>query len=72
MTDQICDNCGTVMKVISRFRRLPKYDELGDDLTEGQEADYHAAALSGDYGDWGIDCTAYQCPKCQKVVVIEI
>lgn len=35
-----------------------------DDLTDGEMADYTAAQLSGDYGDWREAITIYECPRC--------
>lgn len=37
---------------------------MGEDVTEGQMADYMAAELSGDWGDWGIAVVAYHCMNC--------
>lgn len=55
------------MKVIGHERTMV---ELDDDATEGQMADYMAAELSGDYGEWGVTEVTYKCKKCGNVVVV--
>lgn len=55
------------MKVIGHERTMV---ELDDDATEGQMADYMAAELSDDYGEWGVTEVTYKCKKCGNVVVV--
>ncbi len=38
--------------------------ELEEDATEGELADYLAAELSGDRGNWNLGIVEYRCPKC--------
>ncbi len=65
-----CEKCGSEMKEINRECRM---DELDDDATEGQMADYMAAELSGDYGDWGVVEITYKCGRCGDIQhVVEI
>ncbi len=56
------------MKEIGRGTEM---SELDEDATEGQMADYEAALLSGDCGNWGITVVTYECKKCGNVVVVE-
>ncbi|MBN4078636.1 hypothetical protein JYT96_01365 [Gammaproteobacteria bacterium AH-315-C21] len=45
-------------------------DDLDDDSTGGQIADYLAAEQSGDNGAWNMGIVEYLCPKCKVVVQI--
>lgn len=38
--------------------------ELEEDATDGQQADYFAAELSGDHGAWNLGIVEYLCPNC--------
>jgi len=59
-----CENCGSKLIKIDRRTELA---ELDDEATDGQMADYFAAELSGDYGEWGIGIVEYHCPKCDSL-----
>jgi hypothetical protein len=39
-------------------------EELEEDATDGQMADYFAAEESGDMGAWGVAVVGYECPSC--------
>lgn len=62
-----CDKCGENLKKISRSVEM---DELDDDATEGQSADYFASLESGDVGDWGYGEIEYYCNSCQSSMVV--
>ncbi len=47
--------------------RREEMAELDKDATEGQMADYYAAELSGDMGDWRLGIVKYKC-KCGVVL----
>lgn len=53
---------------INRKRAL--VDVNFDDLTEGQMADYMAAELSCEFGDWSVTEITYRCDKCGDIVVV--
>ena len=65
-----CKNCGCIMKEISRERTIVEPDF--DDITEGQLADYEAAELSGEYGDWAETIVTYICDNCKASLILEI
>jgi len=62
-----CEKCKTNMIEISRERVLD--DVNSEDITEGQMADYQAAALSGDLDEWGVTEITYKCEKCGHIAV---
>ena len=64
-----CSKCGSIMELMSRKSELAECDM--DDMTDGQRADYMAAKMSGDYGDWSIIVETYKCPKCEATLIIE-
>lgn len=37
-------------------------------VTEGQMADYMAAEMSGNYGEWAVSIVTYKCSKCSEKV----
>ena len=45
--------------------------DLEEDATDGQQADYLAAELSGDHGAWNIAIVEYHCPKCNLWIQIQ-
>ena len=51
---------------MTKIDRRTELAELDDDATEGQQADYFAAELSGDLGAWGIGIVEYHCPNCDR------
>ena len=64
-----CEKCGSDMRIINHERIMV---EMDDDATEGQIADYEAAELSEDFGEWGATEITYMCIKCGNVLgVIE-
>ena len=62
-----CKKCKSKMVGINRERVMV---EMDDDATEGQMADYSAAELSGDFGEWGVTEITYKCEKCGGIVVV--
>jgi predicted RNA-binding Zn-ribbon protein involved in translation (DUF1610 family) len=65
-----CPKCGTAMRVAGREHVMAELDD--DDWTDGQLADYMAAELSGEFGDWGQTEITYICGNCShSMVVIE-
>jgi hypothetical protein len=46
--------------------------EPDDDITEGQEADYMMAEMSGDYGEWGIDVYRGRCVNCKELFCLKV
>lgn len=59
-----CIACGSTLLKIDRREEMA---ELEEDATDGQQADYLAAELSGDYGAWNLGIIEYRCPKCGLV-----
>ena len=43
---------------------------MDEDATEGQMADYMAAELSGDFGEWGVTEIIYKCEKCGSIIIV--
>ena len=64
----VCDNCKSEMAVISSEQKMVEMDE---DITDGQMADYMAAELSGNLGDWGATETSYKCKNCGNLLILE-
>lgn len=62
-----CDNCKRDLKKIARNYEM---DDLDEDATEGQMADYFAAQESGECGDWGYGEIEYYCDHCKTSVSI--
>lgn len=60
-----CDKCGQKMLKVDRREEMADLDE---DATEGQTADYYAAELSGDMGNWRLGIVEYMCPKCNAIL----
>ena len=56
-----CTNCGSTLRKVDRREEM---SELEEDATDGQQADYYAAELSGDRGAWNLCIVEYHCPKC--------
>ena len=56
-----CTECGNVLRKTDRREEMA---ELNEDATDGQQADYFAAELSGDHGAWNIAIVEYHCAKC--------
>lgn len=53
-----------------KIDRRNDMDELNEDATDGQMADYFAAELSGDNGSWNLGIVEYHCFKCDLVFQI--
>ena len=67
-----CTKCGSVMRQISRERRLLEPDEVGD-MTDGQEAEYIASELNEDVdGEFSVIEITYECPKCHSITVEQL
>lgn len=65
-----CKNCRLVMKEVNREQVI---NELVEDATEGQMADYLAAESSGDTAIWESTEVTYECEKCGHIkYVMEI
>jgi hypothetical protein len=56
-----CEKCGRNLIKVDRREEMAELDE---GATDGQEADYLAAELSGDNGAWNIAVIEYRCPSC--------
>ena len=67
---EICENCNTTMKVISKSRRILDPEEMGD-MSDGVESDYEAALEGGDSSDFEINQITYKCPKCRNMKILE-
>lgn len=55
------------------MRKIDRRNELADlmdDVSDGQLADYLAAELYGDNGEWNIGIVEYLCPRCEAVVQV--
>lgn len=65
-----CEQCKKEMKKIERSEHMV---DLEEDATEGQEADYYAAELSGDYGEWKEASVTYICDRCitEKTIYLD-
>lgn len=60
------------MRVVGRSRRLLDGDELGGDLTDGEESEYMAAELGGDSeGEFTVNEIIYECPRCHGLKTVE-
>jgi hypothetical protein len=59
--------CNKCQRPMLKIDRRDEMDELNDDATDGQMADYFAAELSGDNGAWNLGIVEYFCPKCNLV-----
>lgn len=44
---------------------MPDFDDIDEDSTEGQIADFFAAEASGDFGEWAVEETVLFCPQCE-------
>jgi len=71
MGKMLCDKCNAEMKIVSQYPRLMDRDEVGDDLSDGEEADYLAAELGGDSSNYEITVVTYLCPKCNLEKIVE-
>ena len=56
-----CTSCGSILRKTDRREEMA---DLEEGATDGQQADYFAAELSGDHGAWNIAIVEYRCPKC--------
>lgn len=63
-----CSDCG---KTLLKVDRREEMAELGEDATEGQEADYTASELSGDNGAWNIGIVEYCCSGCGRIEQVQ-
>jgi hypothetical protein len=60
------------MKVVGQSQRLLDRDELGGDISDGEESEYIAAELGGDEtGEFSMTQIVYECPKCHYSIIIE-
>src|SRR4051812_44004864 len=57
-----CTECRIELIKLDRYEEIVDLDE---DATEGQMADYGAAELSGDLGEWAGGIVEYRCRKCR-------
>lgn len=70
MTD--CNKCGKTMITIHREQELIQCGIFGIyNMTEGQMADYKAAEMSGDYGDWAVNSFTYKRSECGKTETVK-
>lgn len=60
-----CNECNKQMVKVDRREEMVDLDE---DATEGQSADYYAAELSGDMGDWQTGIVEYLCERCDLTI----
>ncbi len=56
-----CSKCGGILRKTDRREKMV---ELNEDATDGQQADYFAAELSGDRGVWNTAIIEYHCARC--------
>lgn len=63
-----CTNCGSVLRKTDRREEIVDLDENASD---GQQADYIAAELSGDYESWTVGVVEYQCPNCHRGIEVQ-
>ncbi len=63
-----CTSCGSILRKTDRREELA---DLEEDATDGQQADYLAAELSGDHGAWNIAIVEYHCPKCNRWIQVQ-
>ncbi len=69
---EICKKCKSNMNIVERYQRLLDRDELGGDLTDGEESEYIAAELGGDEsGEFTVTGIIYECPKCHDLRTVE-
>ena len=63
-----CNKCKKPMKIIRTEQELMPSSITCSfyDMSEGQMAEYMAAEMSGDFGDWTVDVVTCKCPKCGK------
>lgn len=60
------------MKIIHREQELIECGICGIyNMTEGQMADYMAAEMSKDYGDWAVNFVTYKCSECGKTETVK-
>lgn len=59
-----CKDCRLVMKEVNREQVM---NELDEDSTDGQMADYLAALESGDTAIWESTEVTYECGKCGNI-----
>lgn len=62
--------CNKCQRLMLKIDRRDEMDELNEDATDGQMADYLAAELSGDNGAWNLGVVEYYCPKCRLIFQI--
>lgn len=63
-----CEKCNSIMIEINRETVMD--DEMDEDLTEGQMADFMAEQLSGEFNNYGHTEITYECKKCGSVITI--
>lgn len=63
-----CEKCRKPMVKIDRREEMTELDEYA---SEGQEADYIAAELSGDPGAWGVGIVEYFCRRCRISIQLQ-
>lgn len=71
MEKVLCDKCNIEMEIVSHYTRLMDRDEVGDDLSDGEEADYLAAELGGDSSNFEITVLTYRCSICNNEFIRE-
>jgi len=61
-------------ETVANYRRdIIDEDEADlDNATDGQQADYLSASLSGDFGEWGVDKYEGICQHCKKSFCYEV
>ena len=65
---QICPICGGRLIELSRNQEM---DDIDEDATEGQMADWMGEAESGIEGNYSYDEAEYQCAKCGRIIYRE-
>ena len=67
-TKMRCTSCGSLLRKTDRREEMV---DLEEDATDGQQADYLAAELSGDHGAWNVGIVEYQCPNCRRTIEVQ-
>lgn len=60
-----CKKCKSIMIELNRETIL---DEMDENFTEGQIAEYFAAQESGEYNEFGYTEITYKCEKCGEII----
>jgi hypothetical protein len=65
-----CKKCGS--SIVEVNREIAIDEEIIDELSEGEIADYIAAELAGCTGGWTETLVTYMCRKCKNAISLSI